>query len=62
LTNHTLTTSNGQLYRNAKSDVFGHLKKNGEGVVSKIILHSLFNLISYLKNMLSNKYFFKQKL
>jgi hypothetical protein len=32
LTNHTLKTPNGQLNRNAKFGVFGHLKKNGESI------------------------------
>jgi hypothetical protein len=48
LTNRTLKTPNGQLNRNAKFDVFGHLKRNG----GSNILASLTNIFTlhYLSN------------
>jgi hypothetical protein len=33
LTNRTLKIPNGQLNKNAKSNIFGHLKKNGGSII-----------------------------
>jgi hypothetical protein len=33
LTNHTLKTSNEQLNKNVKSDVFGQLKRNRDSII-----------------------------
>jgi hypothetical protein len=51
LTNRTIKTLNGQLNRNAKFDVFEHLKRNA-GVLSK----SIIQVFKILNNLLIYTY------